>query len=75
MADQLSKFKTEVDALIDGGTIKEEAIFIVVKKYIIESKNIRFEGNSYSKEWEDEAIKRGLSNYPSTPEALKCFYI
>ncbi len=73
MADQLSKFKTEVDALIDGGTIKEEAIFIVVKKYIIESKNIRFEGNSYSKEWEDEAIKRGLSNYPSTPEALNAF--
>ncbi len=73
MADQLTKFKIEVDALIESGIKKNEALFEIVKKYIIESKDIRFEGNSYSTEWEEEAKKRGLSNHSSTPEALKAF--
>ena len=73
MADQLAKFKTEVDALITSGIKKKEAIFEVVKQYIIDSKNIRFEGNSYSTEWEEEAKKRGLSNHSATPEALRAF--
>jgi glutamine synthetase len=45
----------------------------VIKKYIRESKRIRFEGNSYSQEWIEEAEKRGLSNLRSTPEALKAY--
>jgi len=73
VADQFTKFKTEVDALIEGGTKKKEAIFEIVKQYIIDSKNIRFEGNSYSDEWKEEAKRRGLSNHSSTPEALAAF--
>jgi glutamine synthetase len=73
MADQLSKFKVEVDVLIDSGMKKEDAIFNVIKRYIKEARNINFEGNSYSEEWVKEAAKRGLSNRRSTPEALKEF--
>ena len=73
MADQLTKFKAEVDAMIKAGAKKEDALFDVVKRYIKESKAIRFEGNNYSEEWVVEAKKRGLSNHPSTPEALKAF--
>ncbi len=73
VADQLTKFKIEVDALIKSGIKKNEALFEVVKKYIKESKDIRFEGNSYSTDWEEEAKKRGLSNHKSTPEALRAF--
>ncbi|HEY9115601.1 MAG TPA: glutamine synthetase type III, partial [Bacteroidales bacterium] len=73
MADQLAKFKIEVDALIGSGMKKDDAIFNIIKKYIKESKNINFEGNSYSDEWVKEAAKRGLSNNKSTPEALKAF--
>jgi glutamine synthetase len=73
MADQLTKYKVEVDKLTDKGMKKKEAMFLVVQKYIQESKNIRFEGNSYSQEWEDEAKRRGLSNNRSTPEALRAF--
>jgi glutamine synthetase len=73
MADQLKKFKVDVDQLIDGGMEKDDAIFDVVKKYIKESRKIRFEGNSYGEEWVKEAKKRGLSNHKSTPEALKAF--
>ena len=70
VADQLRKFRKEVDALIDKELTKEDAIYRVIRKYIKESKAIRFEGNSYGDEWIDEAEKRGLSNITSTPKAL-----
>jgi glutamine synthetase len=73
MADQLKKFKEEVDGLIAGNVKKNEAIFQVLKRYITESKNIRFEGNSYGEEWIEEAAKRGLSNNRSTPKAVKAY--
>lgn len=71
VADQLVKFKVEVDALIESGVKKDEAIFQVLKKLIIESKAIRFDGNGYSDEWKVEAAKRGLTNITSVPQALE----
>jgi glutamine synthetase len=73
MADQLVKFKTEVDKLIKKGEKKDIAILTVIKKYIKESKSIRFEGNGYSEEWEKEALSRGLSNIKTTPKALDAY--
>ncbi len=73
IAEQLEKFKIDVDSEIAKGLKKEDAIFNVIRKYIKESKPIRFEGNSYSKEWEKEAAKRGLSNNRTTPDAIKAF--
>lgn len=70
VADQLKKFKKAVDAKIDKGIKKDEAIFQITKKYIKDSKNIRFEGNGYGKEWELEAEKRGLTNIKNTIKAL-----
>ncbi len=71
VAKQLTDFKKEVDVLIAKGMKKEDAIFKVLRSYIKTSKKIRFEGDGYSKQWEDEAAKRGLSNHKTTPEALK----
>ena len=45
----------------------------VLRKYIVESKRIRFEGNGYGNEWIEEALKRGLKNTIDTTEALKTF--
>lgn len=73
VAQQLNDFKKEVDAEIKGGMKKDEAIFHILRKYITESKDIRFEGNGYSDEWVEEAAKRGLSNIKTTPHALKVF--
>ncbi|WP_295719858.1 glutamine synthetase III [Mucilaginibacter sp.] len=73
VADQLKKFKYDVDKLIKKGEKKDLALLIVIKKYIKESKNIRFEGNGYSDEWEKEAEKRGLANIKTTPKALDAF--
>lgn len=71
MAEQLIAFKKEVDALMNKKVEKDEAIFQILKKYIIASKKIRFEGNGYGDEWKAEAKKRGLSNIPTTPGALE----
>ncbi len=71
VAEQLTTFKKEVDTLMNDKVEKDEAIFQVLKKYIIASKRIRFEGNGYGDEWKKEAEKRGLSNVPTTPGALE----
>lgn len=73
MADQLIKFKADVDTLISKNVEKDEAIFQVLRQYIVASKKIRFEGNGYGEEWVKEAAKRGLSNIKTTPEALGAF--
>ncbi|HBB12178.1 MAG TPA: hypothetical protein DCZ70_09015, partial [Alistipes sp.] len=51
LAEQLVIFKQEVDALMAEGEPKVSAILKVVRKYIKESKPIRFDGNGYSDEW------------------------
>ncbi len=71
MAQTLRQFKQDVDALVDKGLKKDDAIFNVLREYIKASKRIRFEGDGYSDEWVQEAARRGLSNYKTTPEALK----
>ncbi|MGZ4053708.1 MAG: glutamine synthetase III family protein [Bacteroidia bacterium] len=73
VADQLVIFKKEVDELIAKNVDKDEAIFQVLRKCIVDSKKIRFEGNGYGEEWVKEAAKRGLSNIKTTPEALNAF--
>ncbi|NOR35095.1 MAG: glutamine synthetase type III, partial [Bacteroidales bacterium] len=72
-AKQLIEFKAEVDALIEEGVKKDEAIFQVLRKYIIASKAIRFEGDNYSDDWAKEAAKRGLTNVTDVPEALSAY--
>ena len=72
VAKQLKDFKIEVDALIETKDMKkDDAIFNVLREYIKHSKKILFEGDGYSEAWEIEAGKRGLSNFKTTPLALK----
>jgi glutamine synthetase len=73
VADQLVKFKADVDKLIKKGDKKDVALLTVIKRYIKESKDIRFEGNGYGQEWADEAEKRGLTNIKTTPKALDAY--
>lgn len=72
VAKQLTDFKKSVDALINDKKMKkDDAIFNILREYIQESKNIRFEGDGYGDAWQVEAEKRGLSNNKTTPKALK----
>jgi glutamine synthetase len=73
VAHQLTQFKKDVDGIIKKGLNKDEAIFQVLKKYIIESERVLFEGDNYSKEWHKEAKKRGLCSLTSVPESLSLY--
>jgi len=73
VADQLIKFKEEVDTLTAKKVKKDEAILQVLRKYITESKSVRFEGNGYSDDWVKEAKDRGLTNIKSAAEAYKAY--
>lgn len=73
VAQQLIAFRKETDALIHEGVKKDEAIFQVLRQYIMACKKIRFEGNGYSREWRDEAQRRGLSVNSDCVGALKAY--
>jgi glutamine synthetase len=70
VAEILQEMKKDIDKEISGGKEKKIAIVNVLRKYIKDSKKVRFEGDGYSEEWANEAEKRGLSNLKSTAEAL-----
>jgi len=71
VADQLTKFFETVSKEIEKGEEKRIAIVNVLRKYIKESKDIRFEGDGYSDEWVKEASKRGLNNVKNMPRAIE----
>lgn len=74
VANQLIKFKKAVDARINKGEGKDEAILKELQVLIKASKKIRFEGNGYGEEWVKDAEKRGLSNRKDTPRALQAYH-
>ena len=75
VAEQLNQFNDELEIRINKGRERKIAIVEILRDYIIQSKEIRFEGDGYSKAWEDEARRRGLSNIKSTPRALDSYLV
>ena len=73
VAESLNEFRTEVDALEAKGESRQGAVLSTVRKFISESSDIMFEGNGYSKEWEEESARRGLKSVRNVPEAYKVF--
>ena len=67
VAEALEDFKTRVDALIAKGEDQTSAIIDIVREDIKTCKPIRFDGNGYSDEWKEEALKRGLDCEASCP--------
>ena len=74
VAESLNNFRAEVDALMEKGEELSNAVMTVVRKFVHESKNIMFEGNGYSKEWEEEARRRGLRAVTNVPEAYEVYH-
>ncbi len=66
VAESLSQFADVLEKSQDFNADLDK----LIKKTIKAHKRIIFNGNSYSKEWEKEAKKRGLSIYPTTVDAL-----
>ena len=66
VADFLERFCCELEAAADFNS----ALNILIKRELGAHRRILFNGNGYSREWEAEAMRRGLSNYKRTPDAL-----
>lgn len=73
VSEVLKSMAKDIEKEISAGKEKKIAIVNVLRKYIKDSKKIRFEGDGYSEEWANEAEKRGLSNLKSTPFALDAY--
>ena len=73
VAESLNDFRAEVDALESKGESRQGAILATVRKFISESSDIMFEGNGYSREWEEESARRGLKAVRNVPEAYKVY--
>ncbi|MBD5213517.1 MAG: glutamine synthetase type III [Bacteroidales bacterium] len=75
VADQLTQFKEKVDARVSGGEELNHVILDEVRKLIIESKPIHFDGNGYSDEWKEEAARRGLDCQTSVPKIFDSYLL
>ena len=73
VADVLKTMAKDIEKEMAAGKEKKIAIVNVLRKYIKDSKKVRFEGDGYSEAWAKEAEKRGLSNLKSTPQALDVY--
>ena len=61
--------RTFSELLEKSGDINK-TIHSIVKYTIKEHQKILFSGNGYNDAWVEEAARRGLCNYPTTPDAL-----
>ena len=73
VADSIDILVADIEKEIKSTKDQKKAILQVLRKYVVETEPIRFEGNNYSAEWEKEAAKRGLPNVKRTPYALDAF--
>ena len=74
VAESLNDFYAEVKALEADGVERSDAVMTVVRKFVTESRDIMFEGNGYSKEWEIESAARGLRAVKNVPEAFEVYH-
>jgi glutamine synthetase len=70
VGEALSEMADRLTARLKKVKDFDKAVLEVLREYVVETKDIRFEGNGYSDEWRDEAAKRGLLNLAKSPEAL-----
>ena len=71
MAEELGRFADELEKAEDF----EATLQKLVCKALTDHRRIIFDGNGYSEEWKQEAARRGLSNLPSTAEAMKAYLL
>ncbi len=69
VAKSFSDFADELEGAADF----DKALDTLIAENLKAHRRILFSGNSYSKEWEKEAERRGLSNFKCSPEAYSHF--
>ena len=66
VAEALKDFCGELEGAADFNA----ALNTLIRRELEQHRRILFNGNGYSREWEEEAERRGLANYKRTPDAL-----
>ena len=69
VAEELSQFAER----LENSTDFDDTVHAIVRDTVKNHKRIIFNGNNYADEWVEEAKRRGLSNYKTTPEAIPHF--
>ena len=69
MAEELCRFADILEQADDF----DAALQKLICEALTDHQRIIFNGNGYSQQWQEEAAKRGLSNLPSTPKALRAY--
>jgi glutamine synthetase len=73
VADSIDVIVKEIEGAVSKGKDLNNAVIEVLRAHIKASEAILFNGNNYSREWEEEAAKRGLPNVKNTAYALDSF--
>ena len=69
MAEELRQFADRLEQAADF----DQELHQLVCEVFTNHQRIVFSGNGYGEEWKQEAARRGLSNYPSTAEAMPSY--
>ena len=69
MAEELRQFADRLEQAADF----DQKLHQLVCEVFTNHQRIIFSGNGYGEEWKQEAARRGLSNYPSTAEAMPSY--
>ena len=70
IAEAVSDIAEQIASRLTGGVTTEAAILDVLQAVARDTAPVRFEGDGYSKEWHEEAGRRGLPNLPKTSDAI-----
>ena len=70
-SESIDYVATKLETLTGGDGAKlNEAVKAVIKEIIDEHGDVIFNGDGYTDNWQDEAVRRGLPNMKTTPDSL-----
>ena len=69
MAEELGRFADRLEKADNFDATLHELVCEAFTRH----QRVLFDGNGYSNAWKEEAVRRGLSNYPSTAECLPTY--
>jgi glutamine synthetase len=73
VAESLAFLADEIESRSKGRGDRTSAIQELVRETLAQHQRILFSGDNYSREWEQEAARRGLLNQKDSPSALAHF--
>ena len=73
VADSLDYISDKLEAELKKTKDVNAAVHAVVKEVLTQNQRVIFNGDNYSKEWHEEAARRGLPNLHNTVEALPVY--